>query len=187
LIHLIALGLAGKSPTSILIHIMAAVRALCELKAPMEQSQSPENPDPPQSSARAEHFAHAADIGVRGIGPSREAAFEQAAVALSEIVTERHKINATAAVTIECQAPSDALLLVDWLNALIYHMAVDRMLFSRFTVSIIDHRLHGEAWGEPVDRERHAPAVEPKGATYTSLMVERDAEGMWTAQCVVDV
>jgi SHS2 domain-containing protein len=150
----------------------------------MEQSQSHGKPTP---LARAEHFAHGADIGVRGIGPSREAAFEHAAVALSEIVTERHKINATAAVTIECQAPNDALLLADWLNALIYHMAVDRMLFSRFTVSIVDHQLHAEAWGEPVDRDRHAPAVEPKGATYTSLKVERDADGMWTAQCVVDV
>jgi SHS2 domain-containing protein len=172
---------------SILIHIMVAVLALCDFKTPMERSQNHEKPNPPASSARAEHFAHGADIGVRGIGPNREAAFEQAAVALSEIVTERHKINATAAVTIECQAPNDALLLADWLNALIYHMAVDRMLFSRFTVSIIDHQLHGEAWGEPVDRERHAPAVEPKGATYTSLRVERDADGMWTAQCVVDV
>lgn len=153
----------------------------------MEPSQSREKPNRPPTSAWAEHFEHGADIGVRGIGPSREAAFEQAAVALSEIVTEQHKINATAAVTIECQAPSDALLLADWLNALIYHMAVDRMLFSRFAVSIVDHRLCGEAWGEPVDRDRHAPAVEPKGATYTSLKVERDADGMWTAQCVVDV
>ena len=30
-----------------------------------------------------EHFAHGSDIGVRGFGPSMEAAFEQAALALT--------------------------------------------------------------------------------------------------------
>lgn len=144
--------------------------------------------DPIASSGpRAEHFAHGADIGIRGIGASREAAFEQAAIALSEIVTQRHAIEPKTAVAIECKAPSDALLLVDWLNALIYHMSADRMLFSRFSVTIVDHRLRAEAWGEPVDRDRHAPAVEPKGATYTALKVERGPDGQWTAQCVVDV
>jgi tRNA nucleotidyltransferase (CCA-adding enzyme) len=136
---------------------------------------------------RAEHFAHGADVGVRGIGPSREAAFEQAAVALSEVVTELQKIETKIQIAIECEAPSDPLLLVDWLNALIFRMAVERMLFRRFAVTIVDHRLHGEAWGEPVDRDRHAPAVEPKGATYTALKVERGSVGEWIAQCVVDV
>lgn len=122
-----------------------------------------------------------------GRGTKPEAAFEQAAIALSEVVTELQKIEAKTSVAIECQAPNDALLLVDWLNALIFRMAVKRMLFSRFAVTISDHRLRGEAWGEAVDRDRHAPAVEPKGATYTALKVERGGGGEWIAQCVVNV
>ena len=31
------------------------------------------------------------------------------------------------------------------------------------------HRLQATLWGEPVDVARHAPACEPKGATYTAL------------------
>jgi SHS2 domain-containing protein len=31
------------------------------------------------------------------------------------------------------------------------------------------------------------PAVEVKGATLTELKVSRNADGLWTAQCVVDV
>ncbi len=137
--------------------------------------------------ARAEHFAHMADIGVRGIGPTREAAFEQAALALSGIVTDVAKIEAKEVRAIECEAPNDALLLVDWLNALIYRMAVDRMLFGRFAVTIAGGQLQARAWGEPVDRAKHTPAVEPKGATYTAAKVERDATGAWVAQCVIDV
>jgi tRNA nucleotidyltransferase (CCA-adding enzyme) len=139
------------------------------------------------AASRAEHFPHGADVGIRGLGPTLEAAFEQAAVALSSIVTDVMTIRAEIAVAIECEAPNEAFLLVDWLNALIYRMAVDRLLFSRFAVRIEGMHLRGEAWGERIDRERHAPAAEPKGATYTALKVERGGDGTWTAQCVVDV
>ncbi len=79
------------------------------------------------------------------------------------------------------------MLLVDWLNALIYEMATRRMLFSRFDVSIEGERLSATAWGEEVDVERHQPTVEIKGATYTALEVRQGADGRWIAQCVVDV
>ena len=54
-------------------------------------------------------------------------------------------------------------------------------------VRIEDHRLEGTLWGEPVDVERHAPACEPKGATYTALKVAKDTDGRWSAACIVDV
>ena len=113
----------------------------------------------------AERFPHGADIGIRGIGRTREEAFEQAALALTSIVTDPDCVREARAVEIACEAPDDGLLLVDWLNALIYRMAVDRLLFARFAVRIEGQRLSATAWGEPVDRARHTPAVEPKGAT----------------------
>ncbi|HEX9843308.1 MAG TPA: archease [bacterium] len=137
--------------------------------------------------ARWEHFEHQADIGVRGYGPTREAAFEQAALALTAVLTDPAGVQARACVSIACEAPDDELLLADWLNALVYEMAVRRWLFGRFSVRLTDHRLSAEAWGEPVNRELHGPAVEVKGATYTALRVAREADGGWVAQCVVDV
>lgn len=135
----------------------------------------------------AELFAHDADIGVRGIGPTREAAFEQAALALSMAVTDLGRIAAQEMVEIACEAPNDAFLLLDWLNAVIYEMGTRRMVFGRFAVGTADHRLWGRAWGEPVDPARHMPAVEPKGATLTALKVECRPDGAWVAQCIVDV
>ena len=134
-----------------------------------------------------EHFGHAADIGVRGIGPTKEAAFEQIALALTGVVTDLTSVRPDVAVRITCEAPADDLLLVDWLNALVYEMATRRMLFGAFDVTIQDSHLHATAWGEAVDRVRHEPAVEIKGATYTALRVERLEEGHWLAECVVDV
>jgi len=137
-------------------------------------------------AARWEHFPHLADVGVRGIGPSMAAAFEQAALALTAAITEPAGVAPRTRVEIACRAPDDELLLAEWLNALIYEMATRKMLFSRFAVRIRDHALSGEAWGEAIDRARHAPAAEAKGATLTALKVAEEG-GVWVAQCVVDV
>ena len=66
-------------------------------------------------------------------------------------------------------------------------MATREMLFSTFEVTISGHHLDGEMSGEHVDPQRHQPAVEVKGATYTELRVARTEDGRWLAQCVVDV
>ena len=137
--------------------------------------------------ARWEHFSHGSDIGVRGIGSSAEEAFEQAGLALTAVITEVNSLEARELIEVECEAPSDELLFVDWLNAIVYEMATRRMLFGRFHVHIDDSRLQGSLWGQEVDVAKHQPAVEVKGATYTELQVKRNRDGTWTAQCVVDV
>lgn len=134
-----------------------------------------------------QHFAHDADIGVRGVGPTKEVAFEQAALALTSVVTELAKVRPDVAVEVSCEAPTDELLLVDWLNALVFEMATRGMLFAAYGVTIKGSRLDGVAWGERVDVPRHEPAVEVKGATYTELCVGRQQDGSWLAQSVVDV
>lgn len=134
-----------------------------------------------------EHFRHEADVGVRGVGASPAAAFAQAALALTAVVTDPARVEAREAVAISCRAPDAELLLADWLNALVFEMATRRMLFARFEVRIDGDALQATAWGEPVDVTRHQPAVEVKGATYTELKVTRQADGAWLAQCVVDV
>jgi tRNA nucleotidyltransferase (CCA-adding enzyme) len=133
-----------------------------------------------------EHFPHEADVGVRGFGPTLGAAFEQAALALTAVVTDS-AVADTIAVKVECEAPDAELLFVEWLNAIIYEMAVRRMMFGRFAVRISGNHLSGTLRGEPVDVGRHAPACEPKGATYTALKVAQAPDGIWSAACVVDV
>jgi len=137
--------------------------------------------------ARWEHFPHGSDIGVRGIGASREEAFEQAALALTAVITDPHDVRALESSEFACDAPDDDLLLVEWLNALIYETATRGLLWGRFQVRIDGRQLRATAWGEPADVARHQPAVEVKGATYTSLSVKQEPNGAWVAQCVVDV
>ncbi len=135
---------------------------------------------------RWEHFAHGADIGVRGIGSSPAQAFEQTALAMTAVITDPHLVAPAIELGVECSAPDRELLLADWLNALVYEMATRNMLFSRFEVLLDEAGLSARVWGEPVSKTKHAPAVEVKGATYTALEVKRVGD-TWTAQCVVDV
>lgn len=131
---------------------------------------------------------HGADVGVRGTGISKEEAFEQTAVALTAVITDPSSVADKECVEIACDAPDDELLLVTWLNALIYEISTRKMLFARFEVAIDeDKRLRAKAWGESIDIAKHQPAVEVKGATCTNLSVKRDDNGLWSAQCVVDV
>jgi SHS2 domain-containing protein len=154
---------------------------------PQMQADPPANPlaDPPAD--HWEHFAHVADIGVRGVGHSKAAAFAQAACALTAAVAELERIAPQTAVPIHCTASDDEALLVEWLNAVVYEMATRGMLFRRFSVRIDGTSLEAAALGEPIDPQRHEVAAEAKGATYTELSVRQLDDGRWLAQCVVDV
>jgi SHS2 domain-containing protein len=134
-----------------------------------------------------EHFEHGADIGIRGVAPTLEQAFEQTAVAMTAVITDPGQVSAAKAVSIHCEAPDHELLLLDWINELVYEMAVQGLLFKRFQVAIDEGKLSATAFGEAVDRHKHQPAVEIKGATFTELRVYHQPDGLWVAQCIVDV
>ncbi len=134
-----------------------------------------------------QHFAHGADIGIRGQGPTLEAAFVAAAEALTAVVTDLERVRPVESRVIECEAGDRELLLYEWLNALVFHMSTERLLFSSFDLQIEDLRLRAVVRGEPVDVTRHQPVVEVKGATLTELAVRQDAADRWIAQCVLDV
>jgi tRNA nucleotidyltransferase (CCA-adding enzyme) len=120
--------------------------------------------------ARWEHYAHEAE----------------AALATTAAVAALEAVRPLECVRLACEAPDDEMLFADFLNALVYEMATRKMLFSRFSVCLDGTRLSAQAWGEPVDPSRHHPAVEVKGATYTTLRVAREG-ARWIAQTVVDV
>ncbi|MCW8444479.1 archease [Fluoribacter gormanii] len=138
------------------------------------------------AQSKWEHFSHESDIGVRGVGFTLSEAFSMGALALTNVITNSQSVQPSKILHVRCEAPSQEILFVDWLNAIIYNMAVHNMLFSQFDVSIKDLRLTAIIAGEPVNIKRHQPAVEVKGATFTELKVYH-CNNLWVAQCVVDV
>ena len=138
-------------------------------------------------NTRWEHFEHGADMGVRGFGPTKAAAFEQAALALTGVVTDPSAVQPDTTVEIRCEARDDEMLLARWLNEVASQMAARHMVFGHYEVRLQDHSLRGRALGEATNLARHEPRVEVKGATVTALRVRNLEDGGWVAQTVVDV
>jgi tRNA nucleotidyltransferase (CCA-adding enzyme) len=137
-------------------------------------------------SGHWEHFPHGADIGIRGVGDTPAEAFAQAARAVTAAAADPTTVAAKRSVDIHCTGADLEDLFYTWLNALIWEMSVQRMLFGTFDVTISSGTLHAVAHGEAVSPARHEPAVEVKGATYTALSVRHEGED-WIAECVIDV
>jgi SHS2 domain-containing protein len=136
---------------------------------------------------RWEHYREGADIGVRGFGDTEADAFEQAALALTAAIADPASVLPLQCVAIRCEAPSRERLLAQWLDAVASSSAVSkRMLFSRFEVRLDGQRLSAQAWGEPLDPERHHPRIRVKRATEKTLRVARHGEG-WMAQTLMEV
>ena len=134
-----------------------------------------------------EHFEHQSDIGVRGYGPSMEEAFENAALAVVAVEVDLSDVLPKTELHVECVAVDHELLLVDWLNAVIAAMSSRCMAFTQFHVEIEHTHLRGRLIGEQVDPTRHVLGTEVKGATYAELKVHQLPNGLWLAQCIVDV
>ena len=66
-------------------------------------------------------------------------------------------------------------------------MGSKNMFFSKFEITLNENRLQAKIWGEKIDRQKHKPVVEVKAATYADLKVEQNKQGLWVAQCIVDV
>jgi SHS2 domain-containing protein len=134
-----------------------------------------------------EHFPHAADMGIRGMGKTKNEAFEEAAKALVALTTDLERVSPKEQVVVSLTAPDDEQLLVEWLDALVFEMATRRFVFSRFEVRIEGGRLEGRLWGEPRLESLHPIGVEVKGPTFTELHVGVGEDGLWVAQLIVDV
>lgn len=134
-----------------------------------------------------EHFPHGGGVGVRGRGPTLEASFEQAALALSARACEPQHVRPFEVVHFELEATDSEALLAAWLSALLHEMRARGLVFGRFLVRIDGDHLVGRAWGEHFDRVRHAPArsITRVGPQHASVRQERHS-GEWYAQAVFE-
>ncbi|MCF8030536.1 MAG: archease [Desulfohalobiaceae bacterium] len=132
-----------------------------------------------------ETFEHGADIGVRGIGRSLEEALAMAAKAMFSLMVDNlENVPAKTQVEIQVEGFDMESLLLAWLNQLLAEADINGLVFSEFSVSLKGRTLRGTATGS--DFSGRDPGVEVKAATYSEAAVSV-SDGIWTAQCVVDV
>ncbi len=135
-----------------------------------------------------EHFDHTADLGLRIRAASLEELFIEAAHALTDaLVAQRTSVRPSERTAIRLEAAERTDLLHDWLAELLYLFEAERMVFSRFDVSLPPGKLEATAWGEPLNPNRHEIELEIKAVTYHGLKIEPTAACGWLAEVIVDL
>ncbi len=134
-----------------------------------------------------EYFEHQADIGIRGKGNTLAEAFEQAALAMFEIMVDTAELNPNEFQVVKIEANNLEELLITWLSELLFLKDVEGKIYSRFEIeSMNDTKILAKIYGEIIDLSRHKLKLEVKAATWTQLAIKKDDNG-FIAQCLVDV
>jgi SHS2 domain-containing protein len=134
-----------------------------------------------------EIFDHTADMGLRVHGRTREEAYTDAALGLTQIIAgDLEQIHPITQETIDVPGNDPALLMFDWLNELPYAFESRRMLGARFEIEVKREGIHATVYGERYDPARHTLCHEVKAITYHGLKMEQAADG-WVATVIVDI
>lgn len=133
---------------------------------------------------------HPSDIGFRAYGRDLDEAFENAALALFEVMVDTARVGTDEETRVELEAEDEKALLYDWLDRLIYFRDSDNKVFSKFRVKITKTpkglKLAAKVLGETFDPARHRERTAVKAVTY-HLMEIGDKPGNCYVQAIVDI
>jgi SHS2 domain-containing protein len=116
---------------------------------------------------------HTADIAIKAYGKNLSEAFENAAKAMFDIITDNSEIESIGQYDIELEAPDLEQLLVDWLSELLYLNTARNLVFGFFKVELDDknNKLKAKIFGDKFDLSKHKIGAEIKAVTYHMLSV----------------
>jgi SHS2 domain-containing protein len=121
---------------------------------------------------------HVADVVVVAYGDSLEEAFENAALALFEVMTDTTTVEPKEEDVFEVEGFDELSLLYSWIETFIVAFDVDLKLYSAFKIDKIEKtlegfKLRGKAWGEAFNPAIHPPRSEVKAVTYHEMEILR--------------
>jgi len=140
---------------------------------------------------RFEFLEHTADLYIAAYGKSLEEAFESAAAAMFEGMTDLGKVNPKIEESVEVEGHDEQALLYNWLEALLVKLDIIGRLYSRFKIAHIEKtpkglKLTAKIWGEPFNPKRHVSKVGVKAVTYHQMEIIRNKKGV-TVKFILDI
>jgi len=144
-----------------------------------------------EKTGKFEFLEHTADILIAAHGQTLEEAFENAALAMFEVMTDTTKINSTQEDAVEVEAEDEYALLYSWLEALLVKFEVNGMLFSKFKITSLQDnpegfRLKANVWGEKYYAEKHPQKVAVKAVTYHRMEIIKEIDKV-TLEFILDI
>jgi SHS2 domain-containing protein len=140
---------------------------------------------------RFEFLEHTADLYIAAYGRSLEEAFENAAYAMFEGMTDLVKVQPKLEDEVEVEGYDEQALLYNWLEALLVKFDVKGYLFSRFKIQTIEKtakglKLKAHIWGEIFDAKKHLSKVGVKAVTYHRMEIIKQPS-LVTVKFILDI
>ncbi len=128
---------------------------------------------------RFRFLEHMSDAYVEAYGETLEEAFENAALALFEVMVDTSSVEPKDPDEVVEEAEDEQALLYCWLEAWLVNFEVKNRVYSRFRVEEISksngvYRIRGVGWGEEFVPEKHRPKVGVKAVTYHMMEILRE-------------
>jgi SHS2 domain-containing protein len=138
-----------------------------------------------------EFLEHTADAYVAAYGRNLTEAFENAAVAMFDVMTEVEKVDPLTEDHVEADGEDEQEFLYNWLEVLLVKSEINGMLYSKFKISELNHdsngfRLKAKIWGEKFDAKRHLQKVGVKAITYHRMEIVKAPEQV-TLKFILDI
>src|SRR5208283_4041 len=132
-------------------------------------------------AGKFEFLEHTADVYIRAHGKTMEEAYENAALAMFEVMTDTDKITQMQEETLEVEAEDQYALLYSWLEALLVKFETENMLYSKFQITNWEEtdenfKFKAKIWGEKFDPQKHPQKVGVKAVTYHRMVIIRERD-----------
>ena len=117
---------------------------------------------------------HTADVGVKAFGKTLPEAYENAAKAMFDIITDNSEIDSVGQYNIELDSTDLEQLLVDFLSELLYLNSAKNIVFGFFKVNLDEkkNKITAVVCGEKFNISKHKIGAEIKAVTYHMLEVK---------------
>lgn len=134
---------------------------------------------------------HRADAYIAAQGKTLEEAFENAALATFEVMTETGKVKPENEESVEVEGFDEKALLYNWLEALLIKFELTQNLYREFKIQDIEKipsglRLKATIYGERFDPKKHPQKVGVKAITYHQMEIVQKPDEV-TVKFILDI
>jgi len=145
-----------------------------------------------------EYFDVTADIGFYAYGDTLNKAYENAGLAMFDVITNINKVDKKISREIEIISEDLVSLLYDYLEELLFLQDTEFLFFSDFNVDIIklnessddsnlnNYKLNCIAYGDEINWNIHDHGSEVKAITFHKMDIKKE-DGFYKIQAILDL
>jgi SHS2 domain-containing protein len=142
-------------------------------------------------TGKFDFLEHTADVFIAAYGKTLTEAFENAALAMFEVITDTDKVSPDIEGSVEVEAEDEYALLYSWLEALLVKFETENMLYSKFKISNLKEtsggfRIQATVWGEKFNAKKHTQKVAVKAVTYHRMEIIKEIDKV-TLEFILDI